>query len=1279
MKKSLAVLLCAIMLISASGVSALAGNYTFITIEKDFGEVSFDADFAEVGVPIKAEVVGEEGQKFIYRWYIDGIRIDHDGAEYTPIESDMQSMISVEVFDIKGNAVGSTSMFLSSLPVIYIETKNRQPIVSTVDYIDADIKIQGNPEYDSAEFLYEGKTEIRGRGNSTWNASKKPYKLKLESKADLFGMGKNKHWVLLSNPFDTSLLRNHLSYNLAADMGSGYQKLVWVELVLNGKSVGNYQLCEHIRIDDNRIEITNWEDIAEDAAKAIYDANKATMSKDQRDELIDIMVEDMSWTTSDSVEYNGVTYAVSNYIDIPDINGGYLLEVVRKVEEYTFETKNGAYISVDTPEVLSEDMLGSIQGYYQAFENALFSEDFCTTYNGETMRYTDFIDVESFAKGFLINELFENFDFGRTSTWMSKDVDGKLVYGPVWDMDNTLTSTTFFRWTSLNISWLKRLLSDPVFLQELRKTYFEYRYTAINDLIKDGGDIDSAIKIISDSAKYNDYIWDNKIEFEENALDLKLRLQAKINWFDSVLTDMSSAYASMATSISNMEYVNSSALSLSFDKKENALNFEFKNTVPSTVKIFADGKYCKTLIPSDTTEETVLPKINEDAIITAVCYDENSNMIFGSYCITEKEIIKLFVSSHITKLNYDAGEALDLSDIELTARYSDGSEEKVKPQLAYTYVKDAIGEQFFSYNKVTEEIGKTFIVLRYGSASKEYEIQINPRENHKDVINMIKKLPEEITGNRFVRELFEAQVAYDALSDSAKAKVTNIDKLNSLMAGLAEGVTETTGVIACVADGIFRINARSSLIIVSKDNPNKIVFINPDHDNSTTTYSSDSTAYLYKKIVGDYTVSTIKHKIPNDQNHKFAIKPVYSDSHKTDPLVILASEAEDEAKLLNSVRYAKWFNEGDVFKITVDKDPEVRFFSLYENGQAVSFSANDSANITTIVPNIKTPGKHTLLLRYSYGNSILDYGNIEVFVREYNEETNRVISLDYPAESYRETVSVDITTSADVEKLELVCGETKVQMTSKTVDDLKFWTAEIDITDNKEYTLYLNSQETLTVIAPKLLESFEIDGTKIVKFLADTDTAEIPENITEIADDAFDGFEGKIICYPGSAAEKFATEKGIDCETFKIKANVSEIRIDSGESFEIEVTATPYLPKDFNLNYDFDDSVIGFDGNTVTALNPGYAKLNIHSDSKLYSETVYIYVGGGPRTADINADGKINSTDALLALQHSVQKITLTDESLKAGDVNNDGKVNSVDALIMLQISTGKKTIWDLI
>lgn len=1276
MKKILAILLCTIMLLSATVLTVPAKNYISLLNDESYGEVSFDSDFAQVGVPLKVTVDGLDEENLIYRWYIDGKRIDNDSASYTPAEYDLQSTVSVDVFKPDGSKIGTAKMFISDLPVIYIDTENSQEIVSKEKYINADIKIQGNAEFNTDDYLYDGKTEIRGRGNSTWNAAKKPYRLKLESKADLFGMGKSKHWVLLSNPFDTSLMRNHLSYNLAADMGLGYQKTVWVDLVLNGVPVGNYQLCEHIRVDDDRVEITNWEDLAEDAAKAIYNANKSSMTKDERDELIDLMAEDMSWTTSNKVAFKGTEYIVSDYIEIPDINGGYLLEIVRQVEEYTFTTKNGAYVCIDTPEVMSEDMLNSIQGYYQAFEDALFAEDFCTVYNGETMRCTDFIDLESFVKGFLLNELFENFDFGRTSTWMSKDVDGKLVYGPVWDMDNTLTST-FFGWTSINTNWLCRLLSDPVFLQEFRKTYFEYRYTDIYDLIKDGGDLDSSIEKIRSSAEYNDYIWNNQINFEENALDLKLRLQYKINWFDSVLTDMPGAYASMANRISNMDYVNSDKLSLSFDKSNNSLSIRFKDEIPALVKIFADGKACTTYKPTGEAADVILPKIRENAVITAVCYDKNSDVLFGSYCITENEIIKLFVSSHIPKFTYDAGEALDLEGIELTARYSDGTEKKVEAQLAYTYVKDAIGDQFFSYDKITNEIGRTFIVLRHKNAVKEYEIQVNPRENHKEVIAMIKKLPKEIKGNHFIGDIFKAKIAYDALTEESKAKVTNVSRLNSLLASLSDAENETAGVVACTADGIFRTNSRSTLLVVTKGNPSKIIFTNPD--SSTATFTTASPAYLYKRVVGDYTVSTIRYLIPNSTDYKFKISPVYSDMHKTEAFEINVSEIADDAELINSIRHSEWINEGETFIIEVNKDSIVRYFALYENGANVKFGAKDKANVTTIKATLATPGKHIINLFYSDGNSSVEYGTVEVFVREYKEETNRVFRVEYPAESYSKTVPVNIATSSDVSSLSLVSDKEAVEMTAKTSDSLKFWTAEIDITEGREYTLYLNSQPTHTVISPKKLDIFVVEGTKLVRYLADEKTVEIPGYITEIADDAFEGFDGTIICYPNSAAEKFAKEKGIDCVTFSFTVNANEINIESGESFGVEISAEPYLPQDFSITAEYDESIISFDGKTITALTPGYTKLILRSDNSLFEETLYVSVGGGPRKADINADGKINSADALIVLQYSVENITLTDEKIAAADINCDGRVNSMDALIILQIATDKFSIWDLI
>lgn len=56
---------------------------------------------------------------------------------------------------------------------------------------------------------------------------------------------------------------------------------------------------------------------------------------------------------------------------------------------------------------------------------------------------------------------------------------------------------------------------------------------------------------------------------------------------------------------------------------------------------------------------------------------------------------------------------------------------------------------------------------------------------------------------------------------------------------------------------------------------------------------------------------------------------------------------------------------------------------------------------------------------------------------------------------------------------------------------------------------------------------------------------------------------------------------------------------------------------------------------------------------------------------DVNSDKKVNSSDALLVLQHSVQLITFTAEQVEIADMNSDSNINSLDALMILQKSVG--------
>ena len=66
---------------------------------------------------------------------------------------------------------------------------------------------------------------------------------------------------------------------------------------------------------------------------------------------------------------------------------------------------------------------------------------------------------------------------------------------------------------------------------------------------------------------------------------------------------------------------------------------------------------------------------------------------------------------------------------------------------------------------------------------------------------------------------------------------------------------------------------------------------------------------------------------------------------------------------------------------------------------------------------------------------------------------------------------------------------------------------------------------------------------------------------------------------------------------------------------------------------------------------------------------------GDATAGDLDGDMRITANDALIVLQHTVGKMTLTDAQRRVSDVNKDGKVNAVDALMILQASVGKITL----
>ena len=67
-------------------------------------------------------------------------------------------------------------------------------------------------------------------------------------------------------------------------------------------------------------------------------------------------------------------------------------------------------------------------------------------------------------------------------------------------------------------------------------------------------------------------------------------------------------------------------------------------------------------------------------------------------------------------------------------------------------------------------------------------------------------------------------------------------------------------------------------------------------------------------------------------------------------------------------------------------------------------------------------------------------------------------------------------------------------------------------------------------------------------------------------------------------------------------------------------------------------------------------------------------MGGGaeePIIGDVNGDGLITSSDAVLIIRHGMGLVSLSEELLPLADVNSDGTVNTADAVTVMRMSMG--------
>ena len=326
-----------------------------------------------------------------------------------------------------------------TLPVLYVFTPNETPVVDKVNWIaDSHAYLKAGGEVTDL-----GVASIKGRGNTTWNMDKKPYALKLDKKASLLGMPKDKRWDLLANFVDRTRLRNDVALELGRRLGPDFEQnyLDWtprgqyVELVLNGTHMGNYYLVEHIKVAEKRIPITEM---------------KAT----------------------DTGE--------------PAITGGYILEFGTEMDEvnkfYTnsfpdkYPYKDGLHggsggtyklpVMIKEPDekVLTTEQFNWVKNYINGLQSNIVNN------NGG---WTGKVDMDSFICWMFIQEVVGNYEpLHPKSCYMHKDRGGKLMMGPLWDFDYATFRSEYAMTPVYHYSlWYPYMLQNSTFKARVKELY----------------------------------------------------------------------------------------------------------------------------------------------------------------------------------------------------------------------------------------------------------------------------------------------------------------------------------------------------------------------------------------------------------------------------------------------------------------------------------------------------------------------------------------------------------------------------------------------------------------------------------------------------------------------------------------------------------------------------------------------------------------------------------------------------------------------------------------
>lgn len=254
---------------------------------------------------------------------------------------------------------------------IYVTTDDGTDIESKEEYKHCYISVDAMGEYPDNSL----PAQIRGRGNSTWEwYSKKPYRIKFDVSSKMFGISKNKDWVLLANYRDVTKMMNVYTNITAAWMGIPFTTPVrFAELFVNGEYRGVYQVAEQVEVGGHRVQINENDGL-----------------------LLTLDVDD------------GPYYS-------PGDNNFYT-----KVYDMPMQVKS--------PKELDNEQLDKVKAEFAVLESAIKAHNYDVV--------DSLMDIDSYIRMIQLQEFVYNVELSAPrSIFLFRDKDGKFTFGPAWDWD----------------------------------------------------------------------------------------------------------------------------------------------------------------------------------------------------------------------------------------------------------------------------------------------------------------------------------------------------------------------------------------------------------------------------------------------------------------------------------------------------------------------------------------------------------------------------------------------------------------------------------------------------------------------------------------------------------------------------------------------------------------------------------------------------------------------------------------------------------------------------